>query len=97
MAPMPTARIFAGMAVLDGKLYVAGGREGGAASNLVERYDFETKAWDEVAPMATARYENALWWRSTAGCTLREASTPAASLRWSGTTPLRTRKRRRRR
>jgi len=37
----------------------AGGQseEGGTASNLVERYDFETKAWEEMAPMATARFE----------------------------------------
>ena len=57
---MPTAREDAGMAVLDGKLYAAGGLEGGqdggAFSNLVERYDLSANAWEAVAPMAEARY-----------------------------------------
>ena len=53
VAPMPTTRRYVGTAVLDGKLYAVGGREGGAPSNLVERYDFATNAWEEVAPMTT--------------------------------------------
>ena len=65
VAPMPTARDEAGMAVLDGKLYAAGGQSEahgapGEAFNLVERYDFETKAWEAVAPMAEARYAHAV-------------------------------------
>ena len=54
---MPTARLIVGTAVLDGKLYAVGGEseEDGANSNVVERYDFETKAWEAVAPMATPR------------------------------------------
>ena len=59
---MPTARRYVGMAVLDGKLYAAGGETvaDGATSNLVERYDFETKAWEAVAPMAEARKYHAV-------------------------------------
>ena len=62
VAPMPSARKYVGTAVLDGKLYAAGGlSEADEAagtmegSNLVERYDLAAKAWEAVAPMATAR------------------------------------------
>ena len=57
VAPMPTARKYVGRAVLDGKLYAVGGMSEAddATSNLVERYDFATNAWEAVAPMATAR------------------------------------------
>ena len=43
--------------MLDGKLYAAGGEieADGAPSNLVERYDLATNAWEAVAPMAEAR------------------------------------------
>ena len=51
---MPTARMLFRIAVLDGKLYAAGGRnEAAVILNLVERYDFATKRWEAVAPMAT--------------------------------------------
>ena len=62
VAPMPSARRVVGMAVLDGKLYAAGGEieADGATFNLVERYDLTTKAWEEVAPMAEARYAHAV-------------------------------------
>ena len=66
VAPMPSARTYVGMAVLDGKLYMAGGRSEAdgeadlATFNLVERYDLTTKAWEEVAPMAEARYAHAV-------------------------------------
>ena len=55
---MGTARWGIGVAALDGKLYAAGGGhedEDDAAFNSVERYDPATNAWEEVAPMATAR------------------------------------------
>ena len=57
VAPMPSGRLRARMSVLDGKLYAAGGRNEAddATSNLVERYDLATNAWEEVAPMAEAR------------------------------------------
>ena len=62
VAPMPTTRTIAGMAVLDGKLYAAGGCEADnyAPSNSVERYDFAANAWEAVAPMASARQEHAV-------------------------------------
>ena len=89
VAPMPTARTYVGTAVLDGKLYAVGGQSeaDGATSNLVERYDLATKAWEAVAPMATARRLTP-WRCSTASCTLWAATTTttAPSARWSGTT-----------
>ena len=58
-APMGTPRTNAGAAVLDGKLYVAGGISGDASSgsecNSVERYDPLTDAWEAVAPMNSSR------------------------------------------
>ena len=60
VAPMPTARVEAGMAVLDGKLYTAGGHSeaDGAASSSVERYDPATDTWEAVAPMAAERNDH---------------------------------------
>ena len=57
VAPMPTARNYVRMAMLDGKLYAAGGRNEAdfAISSVVERYDLATNAWEAVAPMAEAR------------------------------------------
>ena len=58
VAPMLTARKFVGAAVLDGKLYAAGGQDvaaNDATSDLVEWYDFAANAWVAVAPMASAR------------------------------------------
>jgi len=57
LAPMPSARPDVGMAVLDGKLYAVGGYGDGDPGDpgSVERYDFETKAWEAVASMATER------------------------------------------
>ena len=50
------------MAVLDGKLYAVGGRveededdEVDRPTNRVERFDPASNAWEEVAPMGTAR------------------------------------------
>ena len=65
VSPMPTARASwadVGTAMLDGKLYVAGGQSEAdlAASNLVERYDLATKSWEEVAPMGTARQAHSM-------------------------------------
>ena len=47
------------MAVLDGKLYAAGGEndDDGALSS-VERYDSALDAWEAVAPMAEARSDH---------------------------------------
>jgi len=65
VAPMGTARAAHAMAVLNGKLYAVGGDEAdeeaeGVISNTVERYDLATNAWEEVAPMATARVHSFL-------------------------------------
>ena len=58
MAPMPTSRANVGTALLDGKLYAAGGQNDEAdyaTSNSVERYELAANAWEAVAPMAAAR------------------------------------------
>ena len=60
---MASAREGHGVAVLDGKLYAVGGQnyeeedeeEEDVRINRVERFDSSTNAWEEVAPMATAR------------------------------------------
>ena len=59
---MPTARRYVDTAVLDGKLYAAGGLNevDSAISNAVERYDFATNAWEEVAPIAEVRDRHAV-------------------------------------
>ena len=54
------------MAVLDGKLYAVGGTiyddeaEAERSATTVERFDPATNAWEEVAPMATARAYHAV-------------------------------------
>jgi len=49
------------VAVLDGKLYAVGGSDhDGASLSLVEWYDPALDAWEEVAPMSTARDEVAV-------------------------------------
>jgi len=64
MAPMamPSARKYVSMAVLDGKLYAAGGESeaDGTPSNLVERYDLTTNAWEAVAPTAAVQNSHAV-------------------------------------
>ena len=65
MAPLTLARFGAGVAALEGKLYALGGRlvedeeeeeeEVDRPANTVERFDPASNAWEEVAPMATAR------------------------------------------
>ena len=55
VAPMESARSASGVAVLEGKLYVAGGYNDDGYLSSVERYDPALDAWEAVAPMATAR------------------------------------------
>ena len=50
---MSTMRTCHSAAVLDGKLYVTGGRYLGLSS--VERYDPATNTWEVVASMSTVR------------------------------------------
>ena len=53
---MAEAREAHAVAVLDGKLYVAGGLgTGHNRLSSVERYDPAENVWEAVAPMATAR------------------------------------------
>ena len=59
VAPMKTARSESSAAVLDGKLYVAGGQSEpldiSTIISTVERYDPSANVWEEVAPMIKAR------------------------------------------
>ena len=59
VAPLTLARFGAGAAALEGKLFAVGGREdeaeGERPAHSVERFDPASNAWEEVAPMATAR------------------------------------------
>ena len=55
VAPMGQARFTHAAAVLDGKLYAAGGYDDEGWLSSVERYDPAANAWEAVAPMATAR------------------------------------------
>ncbi|NHC14407.1 Kelch repeat-containing protein [Motilibacter deserti] len=53
---LPTARGGAGAAVLDGKVYVAGGMtEDGASTGVVEVYDPVTRTWSAAPALPTAR------------------------------------------
>ena len=62
VAPLTLARFGAGVAASKGKLYAVGGSieeddeaEAQRPAHSVERYDPASNAWEEVAPMATAR------------------------------------------
>ncbi|HEX8622308.1 MAG TPA: kelch repeat-containing protein [Allosphingosinicella sp.] len=52
-APMPTARSAGGEAVLDGKIYVAGGRAPGGSA--FEMYDPATDTWEKLPDLPTQR------------------------------------------
>jgi hypothetical protein len=52
-APMPTARSAGGEAVLDGKIYVAGGREAGGSA--FEVYDPATDKWEKLPDLPSQR------------------------------------------
>jgi N-acetylneuraminic acid mutarotase len=57
-APMPTARLRAGAAVINGKLYVAGGstdQSSGIGSAALEVYDPASDTWVTKAPMPNGR------------------------------------------
>jgi kelch-like protein 17 (actinfilin) len=54
--PMPTARVYLGVAALDGLIYAAGGVPGGFTDlDTVEVYDPDTGDWSTAQPMARAR------------------------------------------
>jgi N-acetylneuraminic acid mutarotase len=55
-APMPTARLSAAVAVIDGKIYIAGGQTAGIGTTAVlERYNPATNRWVTLASMPAAR------------------------------------------
>jgi hypothetical protein len=53
--PMPTARIDFGVAVVNGKIYVIGGRNNSSYLNINEMYDPVTDTWTTKTPMPTPR------------------------------------------
>lgn len=56
IANMLSRRSSAGVAVLEGMLYVAGGNDGTSCLNSVERFNPKTNAWEGVAPMNIRRW-----------------------------------------
>lgn len=55
-SPMPTPRVFAAAAVLDGKVHVFGGLDAaGRALDSAEVYDPATDRWNTLPPMGMAR------------------------------------------
>ena len=53
---MPTARADAGAAVIDGRIYVAGGRGLAGTSSAFEVYDPQRDAWRALAPLPVGLY-----------------------------------------
>ena len=55
--PMPTARIGAAAAVVNGKIYVMGGfnQDYWSEDSIVEQYDIATNSWSRKSPMPTGR------------------------------------------
>ena len=51
--PLATARIMAGLAVLDGKLYAVGGTGGGGSTSSVEVLDPQVGSWQAGPPLPT--------------------------------------------
>lgn len=54
-ASMPTARVLDGVAVVDGRLYVAGGSNASGAVTALEIYDPSTNSWSFGASQPTAQ------------------------------------------
>lgn len=52
---MSVMRSTAGVAVLNNRLYVAGGRDGSACHRTVESFDPNTNRWSKRAPMNICR------------------------------------------
>ena len=52
---MTTARSTVGVAVLNGRLYAVGGRDGSACLSSVECYDPHTNKWTVTCPMIKRR------------------------------------------
>ena len=56
VAEMNGRRLQFGVAVVEGKIFVVGGRDGLKTLNSVECYDPSTKAWTSLPPMSTHRH-----------------------------------------
>uniref|UniRef100_A0A1B6E9X1 Kelch-like protein diablo n=1 Tax=Clastoptera arizonana TaxID=38151 RepID=A0A1B6E9X1_9HEMI len=56
VANMSGRRLQFGVAVVEGKLYVVGGRDGLKTLNTVECFDLKTKTWSNLPPMSTHRH-----------------------------------------
>lgn len=56
IANMTIRRLQFGVAVIEDKLYVVGGRDGLKTLNRVECYDFKTKTWTNLPEMLTHRW-----------------------------------------
>lgn len=57
VANMNVKRLQFGVAVVEGKLYVVGGRDGLKTLNTVECFDVKAKTWTNLPPMSTHRYD----------------------------------------
>lgn len=55
-AQIPTKRASAAAVVVDGYIYVMGGRDGNTVLASAERYDSSTNSWSKTAAMPTARW-----------------------------------------
>jgi len=55
VAPMSSMRSTAGVAVLGGRLYAVGGRDGSVCHRSIECYDPHTNKWSLLAPMNRRR------------------------------------------
>ncbi|XP_054271966.1 kelch-like protein 5 [Macrosteles quadrilineatus] len=56
VAHMSGRRLQFGVAVVEGKLYIVGGRDGLKTLNSVECFDIKTKTWSNLPPMSTHRH-----------------------------------------
>lgn len=56
VATMSGRRLQFGVAVLDSRLYVVGGRDGLKTLNTVECYNPHSKTWSVMPPMSTHRH-----------------------------------------
>jgi len=58
-ASMPTARSEVAAAILDGKIYVAGGLAGAGATDAFEVYDTQANTWRKLPPLPTGPLHHA--------------------------------------
>ncbi|MFZ7138964.1 MAG: kelch repeat-containing protein, partial [archaeon] len=56
LEPLPTTRRDLGVATVNGKIYVIGGKNDDGYLSINEEYDPATNTWTTKTPMPTARY-----------------------------------------